>query len=342
MENKQIVFTAKNQVQLQSCEISQPGPGEFLAQTTLTQISIGTELTYLQGNVEAGTLWEKDVVFPRLPGYNNVAKIIAVGEGVDPALVGQRIQSSQKHVQYFLMKAENAELYRLIPEGVTDKEAVFANMGCIVMASIRMAQIRPGDVCLVYGAGVIGQMAARLAYIAGAGKVFVTDVSDLRLEKLPVCPGMISINSTKEDVKEVIKAHNGGRLADIVFETTSVPALAQQEIECLERFGKLVITSSPKGRSTIDLDYCNRRCITILGAHNVTYHIKAESHANRWTRHRDAELILELLRQKRLTTAEMVTHEERYENAVSMYEMLMEDRTRALGVNLIWEEEQSC
>ncbi len=340
MQNYKIVFTAKNKVELQQCEMPQPAPGEMLVQTTLTQISIGTELTYLQGNVEAGSSWEKDIIFPREPGYNNIGRIIAVGEGVSPELIGRRIQSGKTHVRFFTMNASDTEQYCFVPDEVEDKEAVFATMGCIVLASIRMAQVRPGDVCVVYGAGVIGQMAARLALVAGAGKVFVTDMSDLRLEKLPKLPGMIPVNTSRENLHDVIRANNGGRLADIVFETTSVGALAQQQVECLERFGKLVITSSPKGRSTIDLDYCNRRCITIVGVHNVTYHTKVETHANRWTRHRDAELVIELLRQKRISTAEMVTHEESFKNAVAMYDMLMEERTRALGVNLIWEENE--
>ena len=46
------------------------------------------------------------------------------------------------------------------------------------------------------------------------------------------------------------------------------------------------------------------------------------------------------MRQKRLTTAEMITHEVSFKEAVAMYDMLMKDRTQALGVNLIWEDEE--
>ena len=35
---------------------------------------------------------------------------------------------------------------------------------------------------------------------------------------------------------------------------------------------------------------------------------------------------------------EMITHEVSFKDAVSMYEMLMADRTQALGVNLLWED----
>ena len=338
MKNYEVVFTAKSKVELLDCDITQPGPGEFLAQSVVTQISIGTELTYLEGNVEAGTLWEKDITFPRRPGYNNVAKIIAVGEGVSPDLLGKKIHSGQKHIKYFKLREADKNLYRLRPDSVEEREAVFSSMASITMASIRMSQMRPGDVCVVYGAGVIGQMVARLAHICGASKVFVCDMSEMRLSKLPQLPGFIAVNSGKCEIKEVVKENNNGRLADIVFETTSVGALAQQEIECLEPFGKLVVTSSPKARSIIDLDYCNRKCITVLGVHNVIYHRSGGTNANRWDAPEDKAFMLELIRQKRLTTAEMITHETSYKNAVSMYEMLMADRTQALGVNLLWEE----
>ena len=341
MKNYQVVFTARSKVELQEVDVPQPGPGEFLAQTVVSQISIGTELTYLEGNVEPGSSWEKDIIFPRRPGYNNVAKIIAVGEGVSPDLIGKEIQSSQKHVKYFTMKeADQGTAFNFVPEGVEAKEAVFTTMGCIVMASMRMAQVRPGDVCVVYGAGVIGQMAARLALVCGAAKVIACDMSDMRLEKLPKLPGLIAVNSGKCNIQEVVKEHNDGRLADIVFETTSVGALAQQELECLAPFGKLIITSSPKGRSTVDFDFCNRRCITVCGVHNVTYHRAGGTNANRWTSPADKALMLELMRQKRLTTAEMITHEVSFKEAVAMYDMLMKDRTQALGVNLIWEDEE--
>ena len=338
MKNYEVVFTALKKVELLECPVPQPGPGEFLAKTIVSQISIGTELTSLEGNVEEGSLWLKEISFPRRPGYSVVGEIIAVGEGVDPNLVGKRFHGSAKHVKYFTMKVDDTNRYRFLPEGVAPEAAVFSTMGNITMASIRMSQLRPGDVVAVFGAGVIGQMLARLAIICGAAKVFVCDVSDLRLSKLPEHPGIIAINSTKEEIKDVVMANNDGRLADIAFEATSVGMLAQKELESLAPFGKLIVTSNPKGRSTVDLDLCNRRCITICGVHNPLFHRSGGTPANRWTSGMDNILMLEMMRQKRLTTTEMITHEVNYKDAVATYEMLMEDRTRALGVNLLWND----
>jgi len=340
MDNYQVVFPTQNQVELQPCPEVSPAAGEILLKTIISQISIGTELTYLQGNVEPGMLWENFLNYPKCPGYSNVSRVVAVGEGVSSELIGKLVFSSLTHRMYSVVKEGDFEKYRYIPEGVTPKEAVFSTIGRIAMASIRMAQIRPGDLCVVFGAGIVGQMVARLAMVAGAAKVIVSDISDLRLSKLPQQAGFIPVNTTNRSIAEVIRQENGGRLADIVFETTSVPSLVQSQIECLEKFGKLVVTSSPKGRSLVDLDYCNHRCITIMGVHNVTYHSLAKNPGNIWSQLEDSALIMELLRQKRISTEEMTTHEFNYRDAAAAYEMLVKDRTQALGVNLVWEDAQ--
>lgn len=188
MKNHEFLFTAKSKIELLECEMPTPGPGEFVAQTILTQISTGTELTWLEGNVYEGSLW--DVVFPRRPGYNNVAKIVAVGEGISPDLIGKRI-----------------------------------------------------------------------------------------------------------------------------------------------------ITSNPKNQSTVDFDFCNRNNLTVIGAANPRYHRLGGTEANRWTSGNDIKFILELMRQGRFVTEDLITHEFSFKDAVAVYDRMMKDRTQALGVNFRWDEE---
>ena len=70
------------------------------------------------------------------------------------------------------------------------------------MGSVRFSGLRPGDACVVYGAGLIGQLVARLAKCAGSTRVFVCDISDLRLDKLPDDPCFVKINTLK-DIKDL-------------------------------------------------------------------------------------------------------------------------------------------
>ena len=339
-KNYKVIFPEQSRVELVEWDVPQPGADEMLVQTLVSQISTGTELTMLEANVEPESPWHNNIVFPNHNvGYSNVGKVIAVGEGVDPALVGRIVASGGRHQKYHILNANDYQATRWVPDGVAPEDAVFSSIGSITNGIIRCAHIRPGDVCVVYGAGIIGQMVARFAQLAGAGKIIVADVSDFRLSKLPKDPCFLPVNSANENVPQFIRQNTpDGELADIVFETTGVPSLVQPELLCLRKMGKLIVTSSPKGKSLVDLDWCNRYGITIIGAHNFAVHPPVETPDNRWTRRRDSDHFLEMLRQKRISVSEMHTHRFHYTEAVSAYEMLMKDRSQAVSVLLIWED----
>lgn len=148
----------------------------------------------------------------------------------------------------------------------------------------------------------------------------------------------LTVNSKDKDVVEFIKENNDGNLADIVFETTSYPPLVANELKCVANNGRLIITSSPKGSSTVDFDYCNRKGISIIGAHAFATHPEFATNMNPWTRKRDTEYFLQLLEKKQLSIKNMVTHKVNYKDAPKMYEMLIEDRTKAMAVHLDWSD----
>ena len=338
-KNYKVCFVAKSQVELQECEIPEVGDDQYLVKMEVSQICTGTELTYLEGNIGEGSNWEQDIKFPRYPGYSAVGKIVAVGKNVDPSLIGKRVGTSFKHQKYQVGEASRLDIaLNIIPDKVSSADAVFATIAGITMASIRSAQVRPGDVCVVYGAGLIGQLTARNAKNAGATTVIVADVSDNRLSLIPQGEPYVTVNSTKVDMPEFVKSLTGGAGADIVFETTSHPGLIEQELHCLRKKGKLIITSSPKGKSTVDFDYCSRNALTIIGAHNVTYHTKVETLADRWTSRNDQGYFINLLNKDLIDVSNLNTHTFHYKDAVSAYEMLMKDRTQALSVLINWED----
>jgi threonine dehydrogenase-like Zn-dependent dehydrogenase len=88
----------------------------------------------------------------------------------------------------------------------------------------------------------------------------------------------------------------------------------------------------------IDLDYVSRASITIIGANNVSTHIESASKENRWSCRNDQSYILELMDKKLLDVSGLVTHTFNGKDADKAYEMLMADRTQAMGVILNWED----
>jgi 2-desacetyl-2-hydroxyethyl bacteriochlorophyllide A dehydrogenase len=347
-KNYQVVFTEKNKVELLEVPMPELKSGELLVKSLVSQISIGTELTLLEMNVDEDSTWVKGisgedcdcgatVEYPCYPGYSNVGEIIDVGEGVDRCLIGKRIMTMIPHVKYATINVNDHIAF--VADGVDSDAAVFGTIATITMGSVRGAQIRAGETVVIFGAGLIGQILARQAQIVGAYNVIVADLSDERLALLPKDSSFIPVNTAKEDIRKVIRKYNNGKLADVVFETTSAPSLAQYEMECLAMCGRLVITSSPKGKSSIDFDYCNRLGITIIGAHNFMMHPPVATPQNPWTQLNDAIYFQKLLARDKINVDGMVTHRASYKQAVDMYKMLVADRTKALAVHLYWGEE---
>lgn len=333
--NYRVVFSAKKRVEIEKTEMPETGDDEVLVKTEVSQISTGTELTMLEANVSEDSAWAPTIKFPFYPGYSNVGTIVEVGKNVEASFLGRRVLALAGHVKYFKLPINSDDLM-LVPDGVEPDEAVFGVIAQITSGSVRISGIQPGDTVAVFGAGLIGQFVSRFAKLAGAIKIFVADVSDMRLNKLPGDPCFIKVNTMIDDIAEVIKNNNNGELARVVFETTSVPALIEKEIGCLAKRGLLIITSSPKAKSVIDFDYISRRGITIIGAQNFAIHTPVATPEDPWTRKRDSEYYLELLDKKQLFTKDMITHRASFKDAPDIYKMLMEDRTRALAVHLYW------
>ena len=335
-KNYKVIFPEQCKVALVEWDVPQPAAGEILVRTLVSQISTGTELTRLEANVDKDSAWINDFKYPIFPGYSNVGKVVKVGADVSEEWIGKRVLTTARHATYGVVRLSPD--IKVVPDSVSSEDATYGSLGCVAMASIRAAQIRPGDTVVVFGAGLVGQLVARLAYIAGALNVFVTDVSDNRLNMLPDDPGYHKVNSTKENIKDVLMSTGKKELARVVFEVTSVPSLIETELHCLQRRGTLVITSSPKGKSLVDFEYCSRNGLTIIGGHNWAIHTPTATPADPWTRAADTEYFLELLAQNKLSVKETITHKENYKNAVAMYDMLVKDRTQALGVLLTWDD----
>ena len=337
-KNYCVVFTGKKQVEIQECEMPTPGANEVLIKSIVTQISTGTDLTRLVQNVDENSNWlrlKNYMDFPIFPGCSNVGEIIAVGEGCDTSLIGKKVSSTLKHRKYGVCSIGN---FDVLSDDINPDDAAFQTLSVVALASIRAAKIKPGETVIVFGAGVVGQLVARLVKIAGAINVVVVDVSDNRLNYVPKRKGFYIVNSTKESVEEIVKNINYGKLADVVFETTGYHPLVEKELKCIAKMGRLIITSSPKGASNVDFQYCSGMGLTIIGAHNYTIHPPVETPNNPWTRSRDAKYFIRLLEHEELSLKNMVTHKENYTNAVKLYNLLMEDRTQALAVHIDWRD----
>ena len=331
--NDTVVFPSQETVTIEERSVPEPGPGQVLIETDLTLISTGTELTVLSGSFPEDSNWAAHATYPFTPGYNNVGRVVEVGDDVTAIDVGQRVATLGSHAQYVVTVPGAC---RPIPDGISDEEAVFFTFAEIGMNGVRRGEVTWGQSVVVTGLGLLGQIALRCCQVAGARPVVGVDVAPSRLEYLPDRAGVVGVNPLEEDTAEVVGSLTDGRLADVAFEVTGNPDTITGQFEPLRDQGRLVVLGSPRGPTSIDFhDYCNSPSYHIVGAHNNS-HPPVATPQNPWTKKRHCELFFEYLSDGSLSVASLVSHRRPYTDAPDLYASLLDDRTDLMGVLLEW------
>lgn len=333
-ENATIIFKKPGQVIVEDRPMPRLQRNQVLIKTRRTLISTGTELTILSGNFPPGSAWEEYAgEFPVVPGYCNIGEIVDTGRNVDEKEIGRRVATYGQHMQHTVAELESC---RPVPNDVSDDQAVFFTIAEIVMNGVRRGKVKWGESVVVYGLGLLGQLVVRICHFAGARPVIGLDISQPRLEYLPNLPRVTGINPSKDQWAKQVKDATRGRLANVVFEATGNPDIIPEEFKALRKQGRFVVLSSPCGETAFDFhDLCNWPSYTIIGAHNYS-HPPVATPQNVWTKKRHAELFFDILSEGSINVDVLISHKVNYQRAPELYEMLLKDRSQAMGVVLEW------
>jgi threonine dehydrogenase-like Zn-dependent dehydrogenase len=333
--NPAVWFAGVGRAEIRSGAIPSPGRGEALIRSLRTLISGGTELALLAGPPRAGGAWADFVRFPRTVGYSNVGEVVDVGAEVDRSWVGRRVASRGNHAAWIVR--ELADL-RPVPHDVTADDATFTTLACVVMNGLRRARLTWGESVAVFGLGVVGQLCVRIADVAGASIIFGLDPSSLRLDRLPNRSHMRALSGDLDQTLRTVQELTEGKGADLVIEASGVGELIPAEIGYIRDQGRLLLLSSPRSPTTFDFhDLCNRRSLTIVGAHGFSQPLVGTPD-DPWTRQRHGDLFLALLADGRVSVRELITHHFPYDRAKEAYDLLASSGSEALAVILDWQQ----
>jgi threonine dehydrogenase-like Zn-dependent dehydrogenase len=112
-----------------------------------------------------------------------------------------------------------------VPDDVDDMTALFASDAASTgWTSADQIGVRPGDVVAVWGAGGVGQMAARAAILKGAERVIVIDRLPERLAQAADIIGTDTINYESDSVAAELRERTGGRGPDVCIEAVGMEA----------------------------------------------------------------------------------------------------------------------
>src|SRR5438105_1333395 len=109
-----VILTGPREVILrrESIDPATLGASSVLCETIVSVISPGTELAAYTGQPAL----REGAIYPRLQGYCNVARVLAVGSGVSSLIAGDRILSFSSHRSHFTIDA--ADVLVTLPRGV--------------------------------------------------------------------------------------------------------------------------------------------------------------------------------------------------------------------------------
>ncbi|MFD8151622.1 zinc-binding dehydrogenase [Streptomyces sp. NPDC059720] len=328
-----IVFTGKDQVEVRTMPSPEPRPGEFTVRLTRSLVSAGTEGICLGRLFEPGTHWDRWVRYPFHPGYSAVGTVCAIGEGTHRVRVGDRVAVRSPHASVVLVGAD--EDVHLVPDSVTDEEAVWFHLATIAQVGVRRAEHRLGDTVAVLGLGPVGQLASQYARVCGAAQVFAVDLSARRTELAVGNGAHTGLTGTAEKARSAILEATGQGV-DVVYDVTGAAPVFAEALRMTREFGTVVVlgdTGTPTAQTlTSDLIV---KGLNIVGAHDM-HGAFAAGPRNPWNNQRMGELFFSLLARGDLDTASLNSHVFPATEAKEAYRLVQARPEDLTGLILDW------
>ncbi len=123
-----------------------------------------------------------------------------------------------------------------VPEGLTDEQVIFlTDVFPTGYMAAEMADIRPGTVVAIWGAGPVGQFAAASARLLGAEKVIIIDRLPYRLRVAMDNTGAIPINFDEVDLGEALIDLTAGRGPDACIDAVGMESVGHGPLAAMDR-----------------------------------------------------------------------------------------------------------
>jgi L-iditol 2-dehydrogenase len=281
-----VVLRQIGDVALEERTCADPGPGEVSVAPSVVGICGSDMHLYKEGRIG-----DSVVEAPLVLGHEAAGRIVAVGSGVSELQVGDRvivepgIACGQCRLcrlgRYNLctnvrflgipptdgLMATRATVpaqwvYRL-PDNLSDAEGAMIEPFAVGLQAVHEANVQPGDVVAILGAGPIGLMVLQAAKVRGAGAIVSIDLSDRALEAAKQLGATAVVNPRRDDPKGVLRDLTGEG-ADIVVEAVGATATIRQTLDLARRGGIVTLVGiSPEPAVPLNVNHIVRRGIHV-------------------------------------------------------------------------------
>ncbi len=225
------------------------GSHDVLVRSLIGAISSGTESAWYFGTdpqMDPGfqPVRFEHAGFPRMLGYEKVAKIIAMGASVQGLHAGQRVIARFGHGEEYVVPASKVTP---VPDDITNEQAILSVLMRVTTHGIRRSRLSLGEDVMITGAGPLGLLTVIAARQAGASRIIVSDLYEKKLNIARQFGADETYNPDDGPVAERIMDAHGPGCIDVAFEcTSSYKALADATM-VLRRNGRVCVISQLKG-----------------------------------------------------------------------------------------------
>lgn len=228
---------------------------------------------------------------PMILGHEGAGTVVEVGEGVTGLKVGDRVvmepgipdpsSRAAKEGHYNVDPAvefwatppidgclvdevihPGAYTYPL-PDSLSFAEGALIEPFAVGVYAATRAQLAPGDVVAVIGAGTIGIMCALAARAGGASRVYVGDVLPEKLGLLEGLEGIVPVDVTAEDLGERVRAETGGWGPQAVIEASGAAPAYRTLWTIPAPGGRVVVVGMPAEPVPFDVATAQSRGLSI-------------------------------------------------------------------------------
>ncbi len=327
MEAKAVVFTDKLKVAFQTVLVPEPDSGQVVVDVTHSWISIGTESSFLRQERATGEAVFKEgdpAPFPHVPGYQKVGVVSALGADVEGLEIGDVVFASVSevsgmhfsfagHVSPAVTSADQVWKLPKVASPIAYSGLVLTQVG--YNCGMR-APVKPGDVAVVIGDGLVGQWSAQTLLHRGA-EVIVLGRHRERLSLL--AHGIRGINTKEISVADALQGYEG---VHVVVDTVGAMNTFAELQPFITHNSHLVSAGFLGSSGVVD--------IQTLRAQEITLHCPSG-----WTKER-MDATLKGIEEGWLTTENLITHQYPADEAETAWEIILDKSQPCLGVVLNW------
>jgi L-iditol 2-dehydrogenase len=159
-----------------------------------------------------------------------------------------------------------ARIAYALPENMSYSHAALIEAVSVAVHAVSLTPVALEDTVVVAGAGMIGLLALQAARLAGAGRVFVVDVDDTRLELARSLGATGTYNSRGADIVPKIMEQTMGRGADAALECVGSTIPVKLALDSVRKGGAVTLIGNVATTIDFGLQSAVTRQIRLQGS----------------------------------------------------------------------------